>query len=475
ADDRSGTGQYQYKDTKNYLRLIAELRQAFDATPEKFGLSIAAPASFWYLRHFDITQMARYLDYIVYMTYDIHGTWDAHIKSLGPFAFPHNNQTEIEDAIALITRAGVPTNKILLGIGYYGRSFQLSDQSCTSSGCGFSGGADPGPCSGERGILGYFEIESILRAGDHSQIHRDDKALTNIMVYNEGRDWVGFDSPETIRLKLDRAYKLCLGGVIVWSIDQDSPFGAMDNAISGITLSSVKRAQRCFFLFDDFGEIRRNYRCPKDVKVILMCPDDPDSILKDTGCPHDPKDKGTGAGYIEAQEFKQINDKMKHDPHFGDVCPDFVDLGIEQGGKSRTQQIMETINLENTSAANPVDVSGPSSNTKLATLKYLDSIDEVRLATSQKITAVIKDYIETAKKRGRLNTNHEQMLDMWVTDLNNRYSVRSRVNNVERRVFDALTDKERARTTITPSAPVGNDVRPNIPDGKVLRNGKRTC
>jgi spore germination protein YaaH len=45
--------------------------------PFHFTLSIAAPASFWYLKAFPIKQMARYLDYIVYMTYDLHGQWDA--------------------------------------------------------------------------------------------------------------------------------------------------------------------------------------------------------------------------------------------------------------------------------------------------------------------------------------------------------------------------------------------------------------
>lgn len=37
-------------------------------------LSIAAPASFWYLRGFSdrIKEMGEILDYIVYMTYDYH-------------------------------------------------------------------------------------------------------------------------------------------------------------------------------------------------------------------------------------------------------------------------------------------------------------------------------------------------------------------------------------------------------------------
>lgn len=40
-------------------------------------LSIAAPASYWYLRPFPIANISKSLDYIVYMTYDLHGQWDA--------------------------------------------------------------------------------------------------------------------------------------------------------------------------------------------------------------------------------------------------------------------------------------------------------------------------------------------------------------------------------------------------------------
>jgi hypothetical protein len=40
-----------------------------------FGIivSIAAPASYWYLKASLITEMAESLDYIVYMTFDQHG------------------------------------------------------------------------------------------------------------------------------------------------------------------------------------------------------------------------------------------------------------------------------------------------------------------------------------------------------------------------------------------------------------------
>jgi hypothetical protein len=40
------------------------------------SVSIAAPASYWHLRSFPMKTIAAFIDYVVYMTYDLHGQWD---------------------------------------------------------------------------------------------------------------------------------------------------------------------------------------------------------------------------------------------------------------------------------------------------------------------------------------------------------------------------------------------------------------
>jgi hypothetical protein len=54
----------------NYLEFLKMVRLIL---PKDKTLSIAAPASFWYLKQFPIKDMAPILDYIVFMTYDLHG------------------------------------------------------------------------------------------------------------------------------------------------------------------------------------------------------------------------------------------------------------------------------------------------------------------------------------------------------------------------------------------------------------------
>lgn len=69
--------------------------------------------------------------------------------------------TEIDSALDLLWRNDVDPSKVVLGIGFYGRSFKLSDPSCNKPGCKFSGPGDAGPCSDAEGILTYKGISYI--------------------------------------------------------------------------------------------------------------------------------------------------------------------------------------------------------------------------------------------------------------------------------------------------------------------------
>ncbi|KAJ1661779.1 hypothetical protein EV178_006410 [Coemansia sp. RSA 1646] len=149
-------------DGPNYLAFLKKLRAAL---PSSKTLSIAAPASYWYLKNFPIVEMSQYLDYIVYMTYDLHGQWDYNIPSVGNYLKCHTNWTETQQALTLITHAGVASNKVLLGMGAYGRSFKQTDPNCGGSTCTFTGpesGATPGKCTNTPGYISLAEINDIM-------------------------------------------------------------------------------------------------------------------------------------------------------------------------------------------------------------------------------------------------------------------------------------------------------------------------
>ncbi|KAJ0274231.1 hypothetical protein CBS470a_011878 [Colletotrichum nupharicola] len=157
ADDRGSTAD----DTANFVLLCKEIKAAFGT---RFGYSITLPASFWYLQNFGLAGMQPFVDWFNIMSYDIHGVWDAASKFVGPIVAPHTNLTEIDMGLDLLWRAGLKPEKVVLGQGYYGRSFTLKDPSCNKPNgvCQFSGGAKEGPCSKASGILTLQEIFDII-------------------------------------------------------------------------------------------------------------------------------------------------------------------------------------------------------------------------------------------------------------------------------------------------------------------------
>ncbi|UJR08796.1 hypothetical protein I4U23_013052 [Adineta vaga] len=212
AEDRGGSPI----DTDNYVTLIKELRNALG---KKYLITIAAPASYWYLRHFKIGEMSKYLDFINVMTYDIHGVWDRDIKSLGPYVKSHTNMEEIEQAFELFLRDGVKSDQLVFGLGYYGRSFTLESPSCKNLGCKFSGPGDPGSCTNSSGTLAWFEIEEIIAKNHQKTVKLDSSSMSKILTWGNNQ-WVAYDDEETLSMRRQYAKEHCLRGVMIWSIDQ---------------------------------------------------------------------------------------------------------------------------------------------------------------------------------------------------------------------------------------------------------------
>jgi chitinase len=72
APDRGGSPD----DTENFVLLVQTLRETFDASGNKYGISFTAPTSYWYLRWFDLPGLTQYADWVNVMSYDLHGEWD---------------------------------------------------------------------------------------------------------------------------------------------------------------------------------------------------------------------------------------------------------------------------------------------------------------------------------------------------------------------------------------------------------------
>ncbi|KAH8894676.1 glycoside hydrolase, partial [Thozetella sp. PMI_491] len=226
ATDIPGTPAGFETDGPNYLKFLITLKGKM---PAGKTLSIAAPASYWYLRGFPIQLMSDTVDYIVYMTYDLHGQWDAG-NQYSQYGCPtgnclrsHVNRTEQEYALSMITKAGVESNKIFVGESSYGRSFHMAENSCVGPTCLFTGDRDnsdaaPGPCTNVAGYISNAEIEEIISYGWGQQVFEDGDSASNILVYNDTQ-WVAYMSEDVKTTRRNQWQGYNFAGTIDWAID----------------------------------------------------------------------------------------------------------------------------------------------------------------------------------------------------------------------------------------------------------------
>ncbi|KAG9241455.1 bacteriodes thetaiotaomicron symbiotic chitinase [Calycina marina] len=231
-------------DAKNLVLLVKEMRAAFG---RKYGLSTVLPPDFTYLSGNDPVGMSPYVDFFNYMTYDLHGPWEA--SYIGAKVRPQTSIIDVDSALVSLWFDGVPPSKVNLGIAYYGRGFTLTDKNCREIGCPYSGGSKSGPCTGSTGVLSLREIKQLVN--DKVAIP---KLLPDLMIKEISYDdqWIGYDDAETITLKEKWGDRHCLGGTAIWSIDFDSGAGSGDKPLVVSTKGSCANGQIC--LGSSFGD-----------------------------------------------------------------------------------------------------------------------------------------------------------------------------------------------------------------------------
>ncbi|KAL2118935.1 hypothetical protein VTJ04DRAFT_5894 [Mycothermus thermophilus] len=228
APDIPGIPPASEQNGQDYLEFLQMVRQLM---PSNLTIGIAAPASFWYLKGFPLGEMASVVDYIVYMTYDLHGQWDygnpwtASGCPEGNCLRSHINRTETELALVMATKAGVPAHKLIVGMPMYGRSFKMAQQGCWGPNCRFTGpesGATPGRCTGTSGYLSNFEIREILATNPTAELYTSDDG--DILIYN-GDQWVSWLSKSSYKAREQWIKGLNFGGTSDWAIDLDVDYG----------------------------------------------------------------------------------------------------------------------------------------------------------------------------------------------------------------------------------------------------------
>ena len=192
---------------------------------EQLLLSIAVAAEkYTILKAYDIPNIAAHLDFVSIMSYDYHGSWDKKLHHNSPlYASPSDGADDkkltVDWTVRLYLTLGVPPEKLVVGLPYYGRSFTAHGKNERSFGAQATGDGKAGEATREAGFLSYgFEICKYIKEDNWTRGWSPEHQVPFAWKSNQ---WVGYDDEESIAIKVKYIVKHCLGGAMIWSIDLD--------------------------------------------------------------------------------------------------------------------------------------------------------------------------------------------------------------------------------------------------------------
>ncbi|KAB7499949.1 putative chitinase 3, partial [Armadillidium nasatum] len=201
------------------------------------------------LFRYDVPEISKYLDFINVMTYDFHGHWEdviGHNAPLFPLeiASSYAKKLTVDYSVKSWIKEGAPSQKLMLGMPTYGRSFMLKNETEFDVGSPAIGGGREGRYTQEAGFLSYYEVCDFLFEDNTTLVWDNEQYVP--FAY-KGDQWVGFDDERSygekvygytyihiyvllyrnigiqmyIRLQMTWLKETGLGGVMIWSVDMD--------------------------------------------------------------------------------------------------------------------------------------------------------------------------------------------------------------------------------------------------------------
>lgn len=201
-------------------------RELMQAVRARFGdqhlVTAAIVAGETKLNAADYAGAAEFLDFYMLMSYDFFGAWDRdgptgpHAPLFGYEGIPVAG-FNIDHAVQLLLSKGVTGDKILPGIGFYGRGWSGVSQATP-------GGTASGPAPGtyEDGVDDYKVLVESCPATEQ---------IAGTAFGHCGDQWWSYDTPATIRGKMDYVAHQGLGGAFFWELSGDTSDGVLIEAI----------------------------------------------------------------------------------------------------------------------------------------------------------------------------------------------------------------------------------------------------
>lgn len=197
---------------QNLVGLMRKLNQHFDQKYDHITFSIdmyASAADTYQL--WDVPAIAQEVDYIVVMAYDFHRRSSSQAGPVAPlFGGKEYWDSDISENLQAFLR-DVPSEKILLGVPFYGYEWQTTstDPQATTF-----------PNTGS--TASYERVQNLLAEGQVLGIKEEwnEEALSPYITYTEDGETfiIYYENSRSLSYKLDYVNQLDLGGIAIWAL-----------------------------------------------------------------------------------------------------------------------------------------------------------------------------------------------------------------------------------------------------------------
>lgn len=182
-------------DKDNYTLMMKDIRE--EIGKDKL-LTLATVAGAKYI---DFKGISPYIDFVNIMSYDMARPPHHHS---GLYRSEHTGDTSVDEAVRAHVDAGVPLNKLVMGIPFYGR--------------------------GSKKIENFSDYKQIIELTGFEK-KWDDMAKAPYLTDESGEFVCGYDDPRSIAIKCNYILEKGMLGAMYWDYDGDDNEGALRKAV----------------------------------------------------------------------------------------------------------------------------------------------------------------------------------------------------------------------------------------------------
>ncbi|MFO7447157.1 MAG: glycoside hydrolase family 18 protein [Ignavibacteriaceae bacterium] len=212
---------YRPEDKQNFTYLMKDFREALDELEKKEGkhfLLTAATGSFDdYLENTEMGKVQQYLDFVNIMAYDFYESSYADVAGhhTALYTSPLDKRgASADEFVQKYIKEGVPANKIVLGVAFYGRAWEVT--TTENNGLYQKAGAVKKPIHAS-----FKNIKLNLENMNGYVRYWDSVSSAPFLLNEKEKIFITYDDEESLKAKCNYIKKHNLKGAMFWEYTSD--------------------------------------------------------------------------------------------------------------------------------------------------------------------------------------------------------------------------------------------------------------